>query len=436
MNITYYESRELLPRPFNTMPLYVLNMGFHDWKLDRNRPISQYGLSDKQREFIITGNTGSYNRSQLERDISTKSEKQMDRIQDLLDDIYLLCYGDYLSESDEVIRDQLTDLDFPSGSPIEEEISRSDIHSSDPVANLSFELGFLFQMTGLEERRPDEIIWSFLLGLVGSPSGNFQQESERINNLIEQIESLHTRRVVREGTLDIAGEQDDIRELYKITKTVLRDANVSLSVPLVSAIVQYQLYPNDSGLDIDIPSSSEMESLDWQGEGGPEKDADIMNVRDWDEENIHTTVQRLLSETPLRKVEHLKDDLKVDKEQILTREKFGAQADEIFRSLPSDGTRIERDSIRGQIDASLEMLTAVLNRLSAKPDYPLWTSRPVVEEPAEAVWCLTKYGQLLYETMCSEHGNSSWVHYSIADPSMLSTRNSNLLTDVLSDSDA
>ena len=425
-----------MPRPFNTMPLYVLNMGFHDWKLDRNRPISQYGLSDKQREFIITGNTGSYRRTRLERDISAKSAKQMDRIQDLLDDIYLLCHGDYLSESDEVIRDQLTDLDFPSGSSIEQEISRSDIHRSDPVANLSFELGFLFQMAGLEERRPDELIWSFLLGLVGNPSGNFQQESERINNLIEHVETLHARRVVREGTKDIPGEQDDIRELYNTTKDILRDVNVNPSIPLVSAIVQYQLHPHDSGLDIGLPSVSEMESLDWQWDGGTEKEDEMVKARDWDEENIHTTVRRLLSETPIRKVEHLRDDLNVDKEQILTREKFGAQADEIFRLMPSDGTRIERDTIRGEINASPEMLTAVLNRLSAKSQHPLWTSRPVVEETAEAMWCLTQYGQLLYETMFNNQGNTTWVHYSIADPSMLSTRNRDLLTDVLSDSGA
>jgi len=418
------------------MPLYVLNMAFNDWKLDRNRPVSQYGLSNKQREFIITGNTGSYGRTRLERDISTKSAKQMDRIQDLLDDIYLLCHGDYLSESDKMIRDQLTDLDFPSGSSIEQEISRSGLHRGDPVVDLSFELGFLFQMAGLEERHPDEMIWSFLLGLVGSPSGNFQQESERINNLIEQIETLHARRIVREGAKSITGGQDDIRELYKITRAVLRDANVSSSAPLVSAIVQYQLDPNDSNLDIDIPSGSKMESLDWRWEGGPKKDADMMNTSDWDEENIQTTVQRLLSETPLRKVDHLRDDLNVDKEQVLKREKFGAQADEIFHSLPSNGTRIERRAIRRQIDASVEMLTAVLNRLSTKPEYPLWTSRPVVEEPAEAMWCLTQYGQLLYETMFSEHGNPFWVHYLIADPSMLSVQNRDLLTNVLSDTGA
>ncbi|WP_152421819.1 hypothetical protein [Halorubrum saccharovorum] len=406
-----------------------------DWNLDQDRPLSPYGLPTKQREFLITGNTGSYSQTRLKREISEKSAKQMDRIQDLLDDLYLLCYGNYLAESEEQVRDEISDLNFPSKSSGAHDISQSREHKDNSVANLSFEIGLLFRMAGLDGQRTHEIVWSFLLGLVGTSSGDFQRESERIGDMLEEINTLYEQRVVREGTNQVTGKTNDISELHKITKSVLRDANINPSIPLTNAVVQYHLRPNESNLALSVRSISEMEAVEWQSNDGPERQVNGIQPRDRDETTIDTIVQRLLSETPLREVEHLRDDLKIDRQQILTREKFGAQADEIFHGLPPNGARAERDNLRVQIDTSVEMLTAVLNRLSAKSEHPSWTSRPVVEESAEKKWSLTKYGQLLHKTMSSGKRDNFWVHYIIADPEELSIQDRELLREVMGDAD-
>jgi hypothetical protein len=62
-----------------------------------NRPPS-YGLSGRQREYLTSGETGSYRESKLEAAIEEKTEQLGRRLDHLLSDVELLAENGYLNE--------------------------------------------------------------------------------------------------------------------------------------------------------------------------------------------------------------------------------------------------------------------------------------------------------------------------------------------------
>ncbi|RLM59921.1 hypothetical protein, partial [Halorubrum sp. Atlit-26R] len=62
-----------------------------------NRPPS-YALSERQRNYLTNGETGSYRESKLEADIQEKVEDLGHRLDHLLSDVELLARNGYLDE--------------------------------------------------------------------------------------------------------------------------------------------------------------------------------------------------------------------------------------------------------------------------------------------------------------------------------------------------
>ncbi|WP_152418426.1 hypothetical protein [Haloarcula amylolytica] len=76
------------------------------------------------------------------------------------------------------------------------------------------------------------------------------------------------------------------------------------------------------------------------------------------------------------------------------------------------------------------MLVAVLNRLSSKADYELYTHKPVVEQVGNE-WKLTMYGDLLTHTVF-EQKDSTWVYTYSTDQHNLKTRQKELIAEFVS----
>ncbi|SFC32450.1 hypothetical protein SAMN05444422_1076 [Halobiforma haloterrestris] len=402
-----------------------------DWNVDDTKLASQYVLSGSERRYILTGDCGGPSEAYLNRQINGKVDLLTERIQDFLDDISLYHLGDYWNEN-AVDPDSLV---YRTQLVRDQEISRTPRQNAGPEADLAFEIGSLFGMAH-SDTDPTNLIWDFLLGVVGRPGEEIEQERVHVQRIIGQIEKRYDQRLFELGASLVLDGEDGVEEMYEITRDVLRAEGITSTVPLITSIVQYQIDPELSSLDLNESAHEEVieDFLSSTGDH-PERPQDFSNEDDWDETGIRSIVHRLLAETPLQELEDLKSSLEADTHQIYTRKQFGAQAEEVIRCLPIDDTSIGRDAIHSEIPSSRAMVTAVLSRFSSQEDTPLWAMQPVTEETSDATWKLTPYGRLLYKTVYEYEGSPTWIFRFVANHDTLTDQERTIISDVLRDRD-
>lgn len=397
------------------------------WDLDSERNPPKHTLTGRERNYLLTGKTEPYGESKLNRDVSDKADVLTERMQDLIDDICLLYLDDYLEGSEGEHVFDVSDLEFRTQLVRDQKIVQTGQESTDPSSEFAFEVGSLLRMLDVGSD-PVDIVWGILIGLVGHSEDRFGNERETVENILRQLETRHEERLFHAGTELALDDEDELSELRETTNNILQEEGITPVPVLVDAIVQYQINPASAPLNLHTDSYI----METDQGGPPEQPSGEMSVKEWDKADIRSLVQTLLNETRVRDVEALHVDLRSDVRQIDSRKQFGTDAKDIFRSL---SLYTSTGDFPRSTYSSDDMRVAVLHRLSGQEEYPLWTTRPVVEESGGDQWKLTPYGRLLHRTIFDNNGSAAWIYPVLLSKHSLSVEDRSLITEVLDEWD-
>jgi hypothetical protein len=398
-------------------------MDTSDWELDQERNPPKPTLTGRERIYLLTGETSGYGEPKLNKWATEKADMLTNRIQDLIDDICLLYLGDYLEDSKGEHVFDVGELQLRTQLVRDQPVVRTGQVATEPALEFAFEIGSLLSMLKVDSV-PADIVWSFLIGLVGHPESCFEDERGTVERVLRQLENRHQERLFHAGTELALDDADGVPELRETTNEIFQKEGITPVPVLVDAVVQYQINPASAPLDL----NTESYPVD-NTEGGPAEQPSVeMNMTKWDETNVRSLVQTLLAETRLRDVETLCDDLQADVRDINEKMLFGTRVRDIFRHMPQSGST---GSFPPNTYSSYDMRTGVLHRLTGQEEHPLWTTRPVVEEPEDDLWKLTPYGHLLYRTMFDTGSSTDWVYEILLSENALSAEDESSIRDVL-----
>lgn len=403
-------------------------MDTRDWEIDPERNPPKHPLTGRERNYLLTGDTEPYGESKYDEYVAGKAGRLTERVQDLIDDICLLYLGGHLERSNGESIFNVSDLEFRTQLVRDQRIVRTVQESTEPSSEFAFEVGSLLSMLEVGSD-PADIVWEILIGLVGHSEDRFAREQETVRDILQQLEARHEERLFHAGTELALDGEDELVELRKTTNEILQKEGITPVPVLVAAVVQYQINPVSAPLDLQRNSYPK----DAGQENPPEQPSGNMSVKEWDETNIRSIVQTLLEQSRLRDVEALCVDLRSDVRQINERMQFGTHARDIFQELSLYGST---GSFSSETYSSDDMRVAVLHRLSGQEEYPLWTTRPLVEESGGDNWKLTRYGRLLYRATFDTDGSIAWVYQVLLSENSLSTEDESLIKDVLDEWDS
>lgn len=380
------------------------------WDLDEVDPSGQRGLSEKEQQFLMTGDGGTAPDADLERRIEAKVNKIPERVQRFIDDVALLAYRGYLDDADDELWQRILSISIRSQVVRDEPIVRSN-QQLEPGDNLGFELGSVLRLIH-EEPVPSALVWGIITGLVGESSNNWEREAEKLVELFNDLEAQYESRLVFGGTK--AHKDDAFQEERDEIREILRTNGFAPAPQLVDAVLQ-EYTTGQSGAELqqpEIPSSSDSDPSEH-----PEPPRERADSEDTLRTNLESIVSRLAEQTRLRSVDRLAKELSEDAIRIQNQQWRGVDADQVFCFVGKNG-RTEIGNFE-QTNKGQNNVTATLRRLSYKDS--TWVNRPVLSETADgsATWELTPYGELLYKVRMEHNCSTNWMYNLIADPDRL-----------------
>lgn len=387
-------------------------MGEPLWDLSKIDPSEQRVLSEKERQFLMTGDAGTYTNAEMERRIDVKTEKIPERVQQLIDDVSLLFYQGRLDDINDEIWQQLLSISNRSQVVRDEPVVRTASQQLGPEVDLGFELGSVLQMIH-KEPVPSALVWGAIIGLVGESSSNWEREAENLVELFNELEAQYESRLVSAGTE--AFEDDGFREEQDEIREVLRTHGFAPAPQLVDAVLR-EYTTGQSGAQParpEKPSSSEPDPAEH-----PEPPSERTSAEDVRQTNLESIVSRFADQTRLRNLDRLAKDLREDAIRIQNQQWRGVDPDRAFCFVGNNGkTQIQefdQTESKGQNN-----MTTVLRRLSY--DDSTWVNRPVLSETEDgsATWKLTPYGELLYKVRIEHNCSTNWMYNLVADSERL-----------------
>ncbi|MCQ4334236.1 hypothetical protein KM295_12255 [Natronomonas sp. F2-12] len=397
-------------------------MGDSLWNLDEVSAGEQRVLSEKEREFLMSGDPGSYTSAKMERRAAEKAEKLPDRIQQLVDDVCLLYYRGYVgtSETREIWEDLLTITNrsqIVRDSPIVQTEQSSEI-------DLGFEIGSLIRMLHGGDSFPD-FTWGTIVGLAGESSENWETEAKNLVELFDNLEERYEWRLFSAGAeaqLDdgFTEEREEIRE-------ILRDYGFAPAPPLVHSIL---LESTDDGEQSLIEHTERSWRADPDQTDHPTPPDEHPSTEEMRQSGFELVVSRLEEQTHLRDLDRLAKDLREDAIRIQQPGWRKVDIDQAFRVIAeNDETQIQefdQTEEKGQNN-----MTTALRRLSYK-DSPT-VNRPVIQENEgdNIYWSLTSYGELLYEVRVVHNCSTNWMYDYIANSGEISDEISQLISELI-----
>jgi hypothetical protein len=415
------------------------------WDTNETDPDEQRSLSGIEQQFLLTGDPGTDTISSMEDRVGTKAKKLPDRVQQLIDDISLLYYRGYLEDNEDEIWDRLLLISNRSQVVRESPIARTAYQRSDPELDLGFEVGSIIRFIH-DEQVPAELVWGFIIGLVGESDRDWEREAENLVELFGELEDYYETRLVSAGTE--AHEDDGFQEERNEIREILREQGFAPAPPLVNAVLQeytrhgiddetfahlenmhmasstdptpteQQEYTRDEIVDetsVEVDSTDLSSSTDPNPDEHPEPPSESSTPEDARRTSLESIVSRLANQTQLRSIDRLAKDLGKDVFKIQNREVWGVDFDSIFCYLGENGETQIQD-FEG-INAHRKSKTRVLNLLSYSDSSVV--SYPVTREDSEARWSLTTYGELLYKTRIEHNCSINWIYNLITDSEYL-----------------
>jgi hypothetical protein len=398
------------PEPLSTLRFIYKNMNDDLWKLDEVSAGEQRVLSEKEREFLATGDSGSYTNADMRRRVTKKANKLPDRFQQLIDDVSLLFYQDYLPlESEDAIYEDLLEISNRSTNVRDSPIARTASQQSDSSLDFGFEIGSLIRMVqrGIMS---SEFIWGMIIGLIGEPSDEYERESKNLVELFDGLERHYEWRLVSAGTLS---HQEGLPKEQQIIRQILHEEGLTPAPALIDAILRE--YTSEDSSDI-IDSSEKLWQPDPEQAEHPQPPEEMPSVEEMQQTSFEMIISRLDEQTNLRSIDRLAKDLREDTIRIQQRDFRGAEADTalhyLFENEPVHIQNFKDTELKGQNNMS-----TALRRLSNEDSS--WVNRPVTNETSgeNTYWNLTTYGRLLYKVRVENNGSTNWMYEDIAEHS-------------------
>ena len=401
-------------------------MADHLWDLDKTDAGAQRFLSQKEQQFLMTGDSGSYTTAEMERRVSAKAEKLPNRIQQLIDDISLLHYRGYLGEEvDPEIWEDLLAISNRSQAVRDAPIVRTANQHDGSEVDLGFEVGSLLRMIH-DDPIPTDLAWGFIVGLVGEADDNWEIEAGNLVDLFEELEQQYEWRLVSAGAK--AREDDGFREEREEIRELLHEHGFSPVPELVDIVLQE--YTNDES-DSLIETAEESWQADPSQTDHPKPPDEMPSAEAMQRTSLQSIISKLDEQTRLRSIDRLAKDLKEDAIRIQRREWRGVNPDQAFRFIGENGeTQIqefEQTETKGQNN-----MTTALRKLSYEDS--TWVNRPAIQENEgeNMYWELTPYGTLLYEVRVERDCSTNWMYNIITNPEYISSGTKSIISGVIS----
>jgi len=399
------------PKLLSDLSFIYENMNEDLWELDEVPAGEKRVLSAKEREFLATGDSGSYTNAEMRRRVNKKVEKLPDRFQQLIDDVSLLFYQDYLPpESEEAIYHGLLEISNRSTNVRDSPVARTANQQLDPRMDFGFEIGSLIRMVDRGFASP-EFIWGIIIGLIGESSDGYEKESRNLVELFDDLEQHYGWRLASAGTLSY--QEEGFLEERRIIRQILHEEGLTPAPALIDAILKK--YTSEGSNDY-TDSSEESWLADSEQAEHPRSPEEMPSVEEMQRTSLELIISRLDEQTALRNIDHLAQDLREDAIRIQQRDFRGAEANialyYLFENEPVQIQEFRDTELKGQNNMS-----TALGRLSDEDSS--WVNRPVTREiPGEnTYWELTTYGRLLYKVRVENNGSTNWMYDEIAEHS-------------------
>lgn len=384
-------------------------MGDSLWNRSEADPDERRSLAGKEQQFLLMGDWGTAPPSDMDDRVGEKAKKLPDRVQQLIDDISLLYYHGYLDENEDEIRDGLLSISSRSQVVRESPITRTANQRSGPELDFGFEIGSILRFL-YDEPVPAELVWGFIIGVVGESDSDWEREAENLVELFGELEDYYEARLVSAGRE--AFEDAAFREERDTIREILREQGFAPAPPLVNAVLkQYTRWETAVQLEhTEISSSTDPDSDEY-----PDLPSVSLSPEELHRTSLESIVSRFADQTRLGSIDRLAKDLREDVFQIQNREVWSVDLDATVCFIGENG-RTEITNF-DEIDAHRKSRTRALRVLSYKDSTVV--NRPVTVEHPDAEWSLTPYGELLYKTRIEHNCSTNWIYSLIADPERL-----------------
>lgn len=378
------------------------------WNLNETSASTQRVLSEGEREFLMTGNTGSYTGAEMERRATAKAAQLPERIQQLLDDVSLLYYRGYLSSNQgHQIWSDLLEISRRSQLVRDTSITRTHGKWNREI-ELGMEFASILRMIHNEPVSPD-IVWGVIMGLVGDATGDHSVEAENLVDLFGELNERYDVRLFGTGAAD--HYDDDLSETEDLIREILIDRGFAPASPLVHAIKLETVGVADSDSIYDHEKEWE---ADPERTEPPARPDELPSLQELQQNEIKSIVLRLEGQTQLHSIDRLAKDLREDAVRIQNRKWRGVDPDQAIRFVkdtePTQIQEFDQTEPQGQNN-----MTTALRRL--KNDDSEWVNQPVLQENEgeNMYWTLTPYGDLLYEVRVNHNCSTDWLYNYVVD---------------------
>lgn len=391
------------------------------WDLSETGADEQRVLSQKEREFLMTGDSGSYTNAEMERRVSQKVSKLPDRVQQLIDDVSLLYHGGHLSTEDVEVWGNLLTIKNRSQKVRDAPVVRTRKQIPGDETELGFEIGTLIRMIH-EDSVPTGLVWGIIVGLIGESDKEWQREAGNIVELFEELNEYYEWRLVSAGARFHEG--DGFEEERDEIRGVLQDHGFAPAPPLVNGVLE-EYTKSGSSDRFEKPEKS------WKADPSqtdhPTPPGEVPSNAEMRQTSFENIISQFADQTPLSVIDRVAKDLREDAFQIQKHEWRGVDADPILQHVGKNGvTQTKQFEQRRKGKSNIG---AALNRLSA--DDSSWVNRPVLQESKgdNSYWKLTAYGELLYKVRVENNCSTNWIYNYVVTPEEFDEEDATLISE-------
>ncbi|MCU4752638.1 hypothetical protein OB919_11670 [Halobacteria archaeon AArc-curdl1] len=317
-----------------------------------------------------------------------------------------------------------------------------------------------------DELTGEGLMWGFLLSFIGQSQSDLNKERQQLDDLFEIFSHLHVLRNKESQRMPTMSEIKD-SQYDKVTKEAVKEAGFTPD-PIILREVEHHRGR--------LEQSKRVEGIDTLPDSIRNQDDSQFENQDDTKREISPDLKKKISKrivkeinevTPLKEVDALRQGIKLDIEVIQSRSVMGVDSahqvlQEVWRlqynegpeeeeseeeskdSSKTDNTDAERpfnglidetydrkersdvtsEAISQGIGSSPSNVTEVLNQVSGKEGYDLWTNAPVIKKFSSGSrgtkWDLTPYGLLLCYTSFDCGGDTEWMYHCAIGPEELS----------------
>jgi len=252
-------------------------------------------------------------------------------------------------------------------------------------AELGFEVGNVIRTIMIDQDAVDDLIWGFILALIGKPSVEITAEKRELSELITQVEQMHKSRVQHAHNMADYHESEYSGKSYNsVTVEEVENAGLNPNPVILRAIGHHAVEPHDG-----------------------------YNYT----KHVRGIIAKAKEKVPLVEVDDFANTVADDVDVISSR---GARdLDSISDALANlwsydDGSNPSSDDLTDGLDVTKGSVTEALHWVSQDtPRDEIVTQRALLNKTTSETtpsWDLTQYGQVVCKTKFDHDGELDWIY--------------------------